>query len=948
MIILIPILGPPLFRWMPEDERVDIKWLPLSKLGSEAGIFGWVKLHYLTITVAALWLIALVVPGKKKIQLNLADLAIGLFLLMGLVMLIVVPHRFDSKRRIIEILSGFVLYFIAKNVFTRSGYKKAALVSFAVTVFVVAGLGIVQYGISFNEPLNKGFFMPRITAANVPWEAELGLRATSTLGNPNFLVDVLILALPIWTACLIFMKKELPLSIMAFLAVVTYTTIVLTNSWGGYVGTMLSIVVMAAVFFAKRLVPHRKSLIILLILIFASGTAMFFISKGKAAFGKPEEETAKSEEDVVVGVKARQLLRQSAKYMIWPDKEKFPDEGRWRCLTGWGLGNFYSYSNKFISVFATEKEYERLWRERPEFLLRNPGRVHDEYLSLAVELGIPGLLVFLAIFFLALFELWKGWEPGKNMINDIFIFGAIGGIFAIWGNSFINFSFRLPATLLFLFTGMGIAIQGKKWKNLEFATPSWGSAWILFAVPILAASGYAAYKNTVTIKCLLKFYEANEEYSSYDGKLAAFPSRKVIDDTQYCADRWHKNHEVYFRLTTNLLFLNRLDEADEALKKLEYIQPYHEKTLFFRGEYWRKRGEYEKAAGFYEKAIKLEARYVKAYLILTDVYLKTGDLEKAKRTIRRALRYEDEADKRLKEKNDKVKRIQVQRGLEEQLIRMRLQKGELKPEEARRRFDEIEMKYARMKVNVLPEDILFYWLHISRAIIHAIEKETKQSDKEFEIAQNTHRDFKNVGTQAYSFHASIDIITLNRNIANELQHQEQPKDITEWTGLFYGPSDWNKYDTLQLMYRNAQIGAKTALRSSSPEKFNKADRKVEEALRYLEEMEELNFPPQFGNVKRIKFIFTTEIEAMRAAELRDFDRAIAKYKEIVSRYHYADAYAALVELNIGLQDKDEALKYLQKGIEMFPRNRRLLNLARFLGIEIRMVPPRGPQVPRSP
>jgi len=595
---------------------------------------------------------------------------------------------------------------------------------------------------------------------------------------------------------------------------------------------------MAVLYAVKKPGAKYKGMILLVILACMIATTVFFSVKGDMAFGK-----GKTGDEELVGVKSRYVLWESALDMI-----------KKRPLTGWGLGNFFTYSNIFVSEFSTQEKYKPLWVARPGFLLRNPGRVHNEFLSLMVELGIPGLILFLLIFGLYLYEIWNGWKVRRDFMSDIFIFGVSAGIFAVWVQSFLSFPFRLAIPLTIVLTGMGIAIQGRKWKTWEFTVAQSAKIWIVLAVPIAAAAICLMYHNTITAVCLYKFNSATGRYKYAPGKLPNYPDDKVLDDLRYCARHRHTDHDVYFKLPLFLLFHNKLDEAGEALKKLEHIQPYHEKTHYYWGEYWRKKGDYKKAVEAYKRAIKYEARYIGPHILLTETYLKMGKLDEAQNTIDTAMKYEPEAMERLEKNRRESDKILKAIDAEKKAV---IEKFGSKSKTAKKMIKKIEEEAEKVGVHI--EDMLFYWLHNARAALYSVNGNRDGAVKELNNAGKLFA--KNTGIKEipiYSFYAEFPVSELNRLTIAELSNKDKPKDIREWTKQFYGASEWNEYDSLALMCRNALIDARTARMGNPPYKnlhrisrSKKANEKFQEALGILREIAE-RFPPIFVTLDGIR------------------------------------------------------------------------------------------------
>ena len=689
---------------------------------------------------------------------------------------------------------------------------------------------------------------------------------------------------------------------MSFVLVLAFALLLFTNSWGGYIGAMVSILAMAGLVIWKRPRIKYKSILIGAGAICLLVTGIFVGCKRGEILGRPAKQQVEEADSNtkgttggesqrvkdLVGVKSRRILRQSAWEMI-----------KDRPIRGWGLANFFTYSNIFLSRFSTDPYYEDLWVKRPQFVLRNPGRVHNEYLSLAVELGFPGLLLFLSFFGFFIYEILKGWKPGIERVPDVLIFGAVGGVIAILVQSAASFPFRLPISMMFICTVMGVAIEGKPWRTWSFKGLP-GGYWMAASVPVIAIALLITYRTSVIAVCLTKFFAGSERYENYSGeffKLNRYPDDKVIEDFKYTTDHWHKDHEAYFRLPFYLIARNRLDEAAEAMKKLEYVQPYHEKTYFYWAEIERKRGDYGKAVKKYEEALQLEARYVIARILLVEVYLKQGDLDSAQREIQAALVYEEEAKGRLKKKEEERLEIarekdefreKLYRELLDPAVFSAIEKQIPKDTPAERRGDvirnliiergiltdkdinEVEQRVAkefeRRQVDIQLEDVFFYWLHNSQAIIYVAEQEFDKAAGEFDTAESMYSKYEGIRSiPIYSYHANFDVFRRNKAVAESLRGREKPEDITKWTRKFYGASEMGDYDLLDKTYENAYLGMNAAYRGipriANPEqreqfekhyrrflggqtREQKATEKADEAIKALNEMAK-RFPSEF-------------------------------------------------------------------------------------------------------
>jgi tetratricopeptide (TPR) repeat protein len=109
-----------------------------------------------------------------------------------------------------------------------------------------------------------------------------------------------------------------------------------------------------------------------------------------------------------------------------------------------------------------------------------------------------------------------------------------------------------------------------------------------------------------------------------------------------------RDHNTYFRLPEMAMYLNELGEDTRAaIKQLEYIQPYHEKVFYLWGDYYRKTGDLDRAVASYRRAIELEPRYFRARLFLVDTLIKSNRIDEAKAAIKAAWLWLPESETRL-------------------------------------------------------------------------------------------------------------------------------------------------------------------------------------------------------------------------------------------------------------------------------------------------------------
>jgi putative inorganic carbon (hco3(-)) transporter len=95
------------------------------------------------------------------------------------------------------------------------------------------------------------------------------------------------------------------------------------------------------------------------------------------------------------------------------------------------------------------------------FLAQFVNHAHDDYLELAVDLGIPAAFVLFASVFLILARAVRAFLFGEGDFERVVALGCVGSIVAILLHSFADFNLYIPANALFfsVILGLGIALR---------------------------------------------------------------------------------------------------------------------------------------------------------------------------------------------------------------------------------------------------------------------------------------------------------------------------------------------------------------------------------------------------------------------------------------------------------------------------------------------------------
>ncbi len=232
---------------------------------------------------------------------------------------------------------------------------------------------------------NKVFFLPDRLYAVFP-------RLLSDPVHPNIMASALVLLLPIPLAWALGAPQpaglpERRLKIASWVAATVMSAALLfTQSRGGYIAAAVGVL-------AVLWLTGRRKLAVALLLIGAIGAVWLFSTGGQAA---PENLEATLDPNTFA---FRLQVWRAAGWVI----RDFP-------FTGVGMGTFNEVTPLLYPFYETQ----------------NPG-THNIYLQVAVDLGLPGLLAYVALWALVLWNAWQVLRRYRQKNDGALSLLAIGG-----------------------------------------------------------------------------------------------------------------------------------------------------------------------------------------------------------------------------------------------------------------------------------------------------------------------------------------------------------------------------------------------------------------------------------------------------------------------------------------------------------------------------------------
>ncbi|MGB7203717.1 MAG: O-antigen ligase family protein [Pyrinomonadaceae bacterium] len=202
-------------------------------------------------------------------------------------------------------------------------------------------------------------------------------------------------------------------------------------------------------------------------------------------------------------------------------------------LVGVGADNFGVEFNKYRAAISTKTENAELVTGNEDAI---PERAHNEYLQVAVELGIVGAIIF-AVFLIAVF--WLGAKSLKDSIN-VYKLAAAAGIAAfLFSSLFSSFSFRLVqngVVFFFLTALLTTKRSAKPLANKSFLAVAIVACICLALFSSLkAASQYMTYRGEASneIAASLADLAKAEKLDNANAAANYVAASKLLNDARY-------------------------------------------------------------------------------------------------------------------------------------------------------------------------------------------------------------------------------------------------------------------------------------------------------------------------------------------------------------------------------------------------------------------------------
>ena len=365
---------------------------------------------------AAFWVIRWAGTGRLSLRTP-ADWSITLLLLMVPVTLWATALPEDTVPQVYRLLTGVALYY--------------AVVNWSA---IPARLRLLVYGL-----LSTGLALAAFAPFSVLWPSSGKLPfvpdalyerfslLVSDAVHPNVMAGYLVYLLPLAAGILLFgwrRLSRLQRILFAAVLIVMSAILFLTKSRGAWMAL--------GAFFLLLVILRWRWGWLVFAAVLAGGIVVF------SSLGIRPVLDALSSSDTISGIDGRIEIWSRAVYMI----QDFP-------FTGIGIGSFTRVADTLYPFF-----------------LAAPGSImhaHNLFLQLAVDLGLPGFIAWLAAYFLVIAAAWQVYRRGRQ-IQDGWIAGVGAGLLgsqlalAVHGiTDAVTWGMVRPAPLIWALWGLAIA-----------------------------------------------------------------------------------------------------------------------------------------------------------------------------------------------------------------------------------------------------------------------------------------------------------------------------------------------------------------------------------------------------------------------------------------------------------------------------------------------------------
>lgn len=535
----------------------------------------------IVLIIFPLWIIYLLESRDYHCLKSSLTLPVLVFFLIILISLSQSSSLYDSFKDLARWTTYMVAYFMVISMIREKKWIHLILGAVLLAGFLTAVYCIVQfYGIDF------------------PFWQKLGGRSRlfSTFGNPNYLSGYLAITLPLAFALFCIEKKKSRQIFLEILIAILYTGVFITNI-GGLIALLMGILFMGIVLLIhqkKFLKENRLRLLVLSLILFI--ISLIYSSPN------PLNPTRRSVAQEGISYTSLEHSSTQQRFLIWLSTIQMIKE---HPIQGWGVGTLRIHYPASQGKVLAQKENRKYIPHAAKSI-----NAHNDYLHIGAEIGIIGLI---ALFWLILTYYRKGfaWLKKTERQERLLMIGLMGGAAVLLTHAFFSFPFHIipNGLLLWGIFALSTSIGERRISDDYHETNGKVINSRKQVTKLLRFSQIVLRRNLeIGIICLVIY-------------LGILRVRLFVADTHLKMGKMFMETGIY-------------PAAAPQLEKAVKIDSHNGLAYAALGITYNHLGKYEEAIPSFERAEK-NWIYTGLYSDLAYSYLKIGELEKAKKNLRK-------------------------------------------------------------------------------------------------------------------------------------------------------------------------------------------------------------------------------------------------------------------------------------------------------------------------